>query len=424
MRVLAVLYCYPPLLVPASICYLKVVAALRQQGVEVEILTITPESFDSPGPIPLDRTLETVEPEGVVQHRVDSPERSWGMRLLKRLDPRRRWLYRWLEPKKREWLGPARRRLDGLDLDRFDVLLTCSQPHANHLLGLDLAQRIGLPWVAYFSDPWTDNPYAGFASPAVLAHHRRLEDAVHTRADRVLFTCEEMRELVLSRHPVLDRARTGVLPHAFVPEWYGPRETGSGEGPVRLLQTGSFYGPRTPDPLLDALVRLGGATALESKLLIESYGGMDPRHQRRIEEEGLGPLLRTGGFIPYLQSLRHMRRSDVLVLVDAPLTSTEESVFLPSKLIDYLGSGTPILAATPESGATARALRECGGRVCALERPQELEAALASIIEHRGLDAPTDPSAAARYELPNVGRRLVEELEAARRTSPLRESTP
>ena len=45
MRILAVLYCYPPLLVPASICYLKLILGLRSQGVDVHILTITPDSF-------------------------------------------------------------------------------------------------------------------------------------------------------------------------------------------------------------------------------------------------------------------------------------------------------------------------------------------------------------------------------------------
>ena len=64
MRILAVLYCYPPLLVPAAMCYLKLVASLVENGAEVEIVTIDPATFDSPGPIPLDETLQSVMPGG------------------------------------------------------------------------------------------------------------------------------------------------------------------------------------------------------------------------------------------------------------------------------------------------------------------------------------------------------------------------
>ena len=58
--------------------------------------------------------------------------------------------------------------------------------------------------MAYFSDPWTDNPYQTFGSERVRQHHLHLEDEVLPAADLVLYTCEEMRKLVLEAHPVLD----------------------------------------------------------------------------------------------------------------------------------------------------------------------------------------------------------------------------
>ena len=413
MRVLAILYCYPPLLVPASICYLKVVAALRARGVDVEILTITPDSFDSPGRIPLDPSLSTVIPDGVAHHSVRSPETRFLVKAIKRLDRRRRFTYRWLEPKKREWLGPARRFLATQDLDRFDVVLSCSQPHANHLLGQEIAREAGLPWVAYFSDPWTDSPYQTFGSDAVRAFHLELEDSIHRDADRVLFTCEEMREMVVGRHAALSNEKTGVLPHAFVSDWYPPREPRGEGGVFRILQTGSFYGPRTPEPLIEALLAIGSPHELVGRVKIESYGGMDPRHRQRIVAEGLEEVFVTHGFIPYLETLQLMRSHDALILIDAPLTSTDESVFLPSKLVDYLGSGTPVIAVTPEHGATARVVREAGGRICALERPAELQGVLADIIRGGGVETSPLAEGIAPFELRAVGSSLVDTLQAA-----------
>lgn len=413
MRILAVLYCYPPLLVPAAMCYLKLMAGLVENGAEVEIVSIDPQTFDSPGPIPLDDTLEKVLPPGIVNHQIRSPESSFLIRAIKHIDPNRRFSYMWLEPKKREWIGRALRRLLKQDLSRFDVLLTCSQPHANHLLGLDLRRRTNLPWVAYFSDPWTDSPYQTYGAEAVRQHNLRLEDQVLANADLVLHTCEEMKDLVASRHASISEERTGVLPHAFIPEWYrtniARRAPG---GPVHILQTGSFYGPRTPLPLIDALWRLGQRHKLEGAIRIDSYGGMDARWKKLIHRRGLDDVFAAHGFVAYLESLSLMKAADVLLLIDAPLVSTEESVFLPSKLIDYLGSGRPVLAVTPSHGATARVVRECGGVVVPIEEQEKLDQVLIDIIASGGLSTSTQEDAAALYDYRRVGRDLLDRLSA------------
>jgi len=413
MRVLAILYCYPPLLVPAAICYLKLVLGLRQHGVEVEIVTITAESFSAPGgTVMRDTALARVAPPGVVEHRFASPETSLGVRLLKRLDRRRRFVYRFLEPKKREWLWPAGRALRRQDLGRFDVVLSCSQPHANHLLGMDLQRRAGLPWVAYFSDPWSDNPYAMFASERVARHNRAVEDRVLAAADRVLFTSEEMRRLVLTKHPVLEAAKTGVLPHAFVPEWYGGAgDSSAGASPVRILHTGHFYGPRTPGPLIDALSRLQARGALAGRLTLSSYGTMPDSYAHLVRERGLQEILRLESTVPYLDSLALMRAHDVLLLVDAKLSQGTESVFLPSKLVDYLGAGRPILALTPAAGASARVVREVGGMVCDIEDAGAIDRALESLAA-AGCPAPPRPQAVEAYEVSRVAGRCIETLEA------------
>ncbi len=383
MRVLAVLYCYPPLLVPASICYLKLVTALQSQGVEVEIVTIDPATFASPGEIPLDPSLESVVPAVHRHVVVRSPESSMWIKALKRLDPTRRFTHRWLEPKKREWTGRALRQLREVDPSHYDLVLTCSQPHCNHLVGLELQERTGIPWVAYFSDPWTDSPYIDYARDDVREFNRRLEDRILERADRVFYTCEEMRDLILSRHPRLDSAKTGVLPHSFVKQWYELSETPPIEpfDGIKMLQTGSFYGPRTPLPVVEALAGLHREGRLEGRLRIDSYGGMAPEHQRAIVDAGLAEIFRARTFLPYLQTLPLMKAHDILLLVDAALSSTDENVFLPSKLIDYLGSRRPILAITPERGATARVVQAAGGRVCPIEDAAGVRQAFESLLD-------------------------------------------
>lgn len=388
MRILAVVYCFPPLLVPAAMCYLKLVLGLRARGAEVEVLGIDPRSFMAPGPGLLDESLTRLVPDDLVQHRVRSPETHPAVRLAKRLIGTTPLGIRWFEPRKREWTGPGFRRLRRLDPSRYDVILTCSQPHANHLLGLEMKRRFGRPWVAYFSDPWARNPYARFATPRVAAHHRRLERQVLEAADHVLFTSAEMERLAREDHEDILAGKSGVLPHAFVPDWYGPPKAPARAGPVRVLHTGHFYGPRSPAPLVRALVRLHRRKPLDDRLRLESYGTFPEEETETLRREGLSGVVGVYPVIPYLESLTLMRRHDVLLLVDAKLGRAGESVFLPSKLVDYLGSGTPVLAVTPQPGTTARVVSETGGRVADVEDEAAIEAALEEVVEAGGLPAP------------------------------------
>src|SRR5262249_24783952 len=63
--------------------------------------------------------------------------------------------------------------------------------------------------------------------------------------------------------------------------------------------------------------------------------------------------------VSYLQSLALMSSADGLLVIDAPATT---SVFLPSKLIDYLGPARPVFGITPP-GTAANLINELGGWV-------------------------------------------------------------
>ena len=392
MRILAIVYCLPPLLVPAAMCYLKLLLGLREKGVDVEAVAIRPETFVAPLDGLEDPTLTRLLPQDMRVHWVRSPESHPVVKFLKRSDAVYRSLYRVFEPRKREWTFAARRVISGIDLSRFDVVLTCSQPHANHLLGFQIQRRTGLPWVAYFSDPWTGNPYARETSPQIVKHHRQLEERVLTAADLVLFTSPEMERQALHKFEGILRNKTGVLPHGYVPDWYGLVEpTPPPPGPLRILHTGHFYGPRSPAPLLRALSRLADRHDLKRRALFSFYGSFPPQEQAWVREAGLERCIRIHEPIPYLESLSLMKGSDALLLVDAPLRDARESVFLPSKLVDYLGAGKPLLAITPSEGASARVVKEVGGAICDVD-----ERAVESLLEKvftEGLPPAPDPNA-------------------------------
>ena len=395
-------------------CYLKLILGLRKLGVEVEAVAIRPETFAAPLEGLADPSLVQLLPTDLTVHWVRSPETHPVVRLLKRSDAVQRGLYRVFEPRKREWTITARRVLSRLDLSKYDVVLTCSQPHANHLLGLTLKEWTGLPWVAYFSDPWTGNPYARPTSARVRAYHRELETRVLREADRVLFTSPEMERQANASFPELLRGKTGVVPHGYVSEWYGlTKPPLPAEGPLRVLHTGHFYGPRTPAPLLRALEKLAERHQLRERSLFTFYGSFPAEEEKRLRDTGMDAFVRVHRPVPYLESLALMRGSDLLLVIDAALKDTAESVFLPSKLVDYLGSGKPILAISPRHGATARVVEEVGGIQCDVD-PDAIQSTL-DLLFSGERPMPPDPMRAAAYDHVTVAAGMLEHMKVAKR---------
>jgi hypothetical protein len=190
--------------------------------------------------------------------------------------------------------------------------------------------------MAHLSDPWARNPVAKL-SKLHFAMNRGLESRTLSLASLVTVPTREVGELLS-----VPEEKIRLIPHCFVPEWYPNRHSEPQINVVRHL--GSLGMGRSVDPLIRALkvfTRRGGQLANTE---LEFIGDSPETH----ELESLRNLLPTAVIesrIPYLQSLELMGGSSGLLLVEG---SYGNSPFLPSKLVDYLGSGRPILGISPD----------------------------------------------------------------------------
>ncbi len=164
-------------------------------------------------------------------------------------------------------------------------------------------------------------------------------------------------------------------------------------------------------PLVRALARLNESRKLRGRLRVVSYGSMDPKHVEAIRAAGLEDVFLVRNTVPYLESLALMRRCDCLLLIDAKLTSTAESVFLPSKLVDYLGARRPVVALTPTAGTSARVVAEVGGMTCDVEDEASIEKLFARLIDDRWLPAAPDANAVAAYDHLETARLFVQMMQ-------------
>ncbi len=237
-------------------------------------------------------------------------------------------------------------------------LLTFGEPMSDHLVGRQLRASLGIPWVAHFSDPWADNPFRRYF---VLSKwiNRRLEKFVISEADRVVFTSQETLDLVMKKYPESWRSKAYVIAHGYQADLY-PAPAKQGSAPLVFRYVGNFYGDRTPAPLFEALAQLQSENPeLLNNIQIELVGSIPARMLKTQAYRALpNRLVKTTSTVSYLKSLELMAEADLLLIIDAPNPGI--SVFLPSKLIDYIGAGKPIIGLVPR-GASATLIQRLGG---------------------------------------------------------------
>ena len=374
-ELLAVSFAFPPLALPRSIQVARLLKHLPTSTVLV--------CCDQEEGIRKDSTIEPdAEPKLRKCLRVPFSHTGWG-RLANKVAHRLE-LPLWNKSPDQyvSWKGPVLRAIDQYARSENyapDSLVTFGYPMSDHLVGLELKKVFGVPWIAHFSDPWVGNIYTEVGHDRWTdARNRALERKVAETADRLIFTSQETVDMVMAKYSPEIRAKARVLPQSFDTASFAALQ--HEKNGLIIRHTGWFYGPRTPRPLFNALSAiLSSSPALLAGVKLELIGDIDPK---TIAESGLetlpADLISIKAPVDYSESLRLIAASDGLFLIDAP---AEKSVFLPSKLVDYMGAGRPILGLTPP-GAARSLIEQLGGWVASPDNLEEMTRSLHSFLSY------------------------------------------
>lgn len=320
-----------------------------------------------------------------------------------------------------------------LAAQRFDIVLSSAPPVATHALARRLAREAGLPWVADWRDLWADNP--GYAAPRWRrAIDRRVEARWLRDAAGVVAVTPSWRQGFEDRL----RAAGSACPVAWIPNGYDeadfaalPAKHAPADAALRLVHTGSFYGPRDPATLLAALdlflARQAGAERLRLGLHLRLVGAIGSRFDAALaafDARHPGVVERLP-YVPHAQALAEMRAADALLLVvgagDSGRRVGGDSAravvagTLPGKLFEYLRAGPPVLLLGDPAGDAAALLRAHGrGWVADETDPAAIARALACLLEGPApaLAADANP---ARFERRALAGELADFLRVVRR---------
>lgn len=390
VRVLCLSFWAPPLVRPRAIAAGKVVPELIRQGAELVIVR-----YENSEPWEIGAPLYSVpefEGGGVLQ------KFSLGRALLER---------RYYEKVFSVIAGIA-------DRHKPDLVFSFSNPQQSNIVGAMLKKRLGIPFVSHFSDPFADNPYKTFS----FLGGRKVRDQerfIIRGSDRVVFTNKAAMDLVMRKYPALWRAKARVIPHCFDPNEY-PQES------ERKLDTdqfvfrhvGAFYKKRNPECFFEVLsLLLGEKPGLREHIRLELVGAVNSytdysqeRLDMAVARYGLGDIVSILPAISYKESLAAMESADCLIAIDADVP---ESPFLPSKVVDYAGSGKPIVGITPSGSPTAEFLDGAGYRSFPYRALESLAEYLENIMDGTLQTAPNGDYL-MRFDVKNVVAQLLKEF--------------
>lgn len=352
-RVLLIAYHFPPVRGSSGLQRtLKFASYLPSFGWEPQVLTISPKAYEWVG----DDQLKDV-PAGLVV------ERAFGLDTARHLAIAGRYPGFLANPDRWAtwWWGGVSRGMKMIRDFRPDAIWSTFPIPTAHKIGLTLAQRSGLPWIADFRDSMTEDNHP--ADPVIRARLRRLEsDVVHT-CSKAVFTTPGAIRMYEERYPDVDESRWGLIPNGFDEDNFReadalkqPAEPGR---PLTLVHSGILYpSERDPREFFSALRALkSDGTADKSKLrVVLRATAHDAYYQPMLAEYGIEDLVELAPSVPYRDALSEMMNADGLLLFQASNCNHQ----VPAKLYEYFRAGRPILGLTDPVGDTATTMTSAG----------------------------------------------------------------
>ena len=195
-QLLAVSFYYPPATNPRAVQVSRLLEHLK-------LPTLLVCAADYPTDDRIDRNLSPLADESLQEClRVPFSQLAWKRLLARVAYPFNIRLWEQTPDRYSDWKPAVLRALkDKCEQANFKaaVIVTFGTPMSDHLIGLELKSRYGIPWIAHFSDPWIENPFKSY-NWFTKSFNVLLERKVVEAADRLVYTSQETADIVFLQH--------------------------------------------------------------------------------------------------------------------------------------------------------------------------------------------------------------------------------
>ena len=275
------------------------------------------------------------------------------------------------------WIKPSVKYLTAyLRENPVDIIVSTGPPHSTHLIGMKLKQKLNIPWLADFRDPWTNIDYyrdLKLGKHADRIHHQ-LEKKVLHQADAVTVVSPGMETDFKTIHS----RKYDVVPNGYdAADLERLPEIKPETDKFVLAHIGSLTRTRNPENLWEALKQLVSEDkGFAETLSILNVGKTDVSVTESLKNNGLEKYLISKGYLSHEEVLKEQRKATLLLLL---INNTPNAkLILTGKLFEYLAARRPIICIGPRDGDAAGVIRKTGaGKVYDFNEVEKLKVDLA-----------------------------------------------
>lgn len=261
------------------------------------------------------------------------------------------------------WIKPSVKFLTAYLKDNpVDAVISTGPPHSMHLIALGLKQKLNLPWIADFRDPWTQIDFYSQLKLSRYADnkHKQLEYKVLSSADKVVTispTCASDLEK-------LGKRKVDVITNGYDTDDFESNTHIDLYPGFMLHHTGALNKDRNPYTLWKVLGDLcRQQPGFKKDLILKFTGKTDAIVFESLKENGLLDNAQKTDYMPHSEVVKAMMQSPVLLL---PLNNTPNNKgVLSGKLFEYLAAKRPVFGIGMPDGDAAEILAQTGaGMMC------------------------------------------------------------
>ena len=257
---------------------------------------------------------------------------------------------------------------------KFDLIFTNGTPHSVHLAGLQLKQKLDIPWIADFRDPWTKMDYFEHLplNERSKKKHYRLEKEVIANADITLTVSKSWKD---------DFKKAGAKRSEFITNGFDEFINNQESNDFIIGHIGSIHSDRSLDVAINAIQNINKSNkSLAPKIKLVLVGNIDAHLEQRIKNQLPNQQLIITGMLAHAEAKSWIGKSKLLLL---PINKSAASKGrIPAKLFEYLSAVKPIALLGSADGDAAHIINENGfGNTFKETEESELEKYIISIAE-------------------------------------------
>ncbi len=315
------------------------------------------------------------------------PEPAWGMRLRPYRERRAGIpvLRLPLWPGRYSGLARVRQELSFVAslstiaplLPAADVMIVVTPSFPALATAATLAWARRTPWVMWVQDIVTDGATTTgqLNEGRLLREARRLERTSYAAASKIVVISEAFRDNLITKGVAAEKIER--IPNPATRETPKPNDLGAAAVPPRILAMGNIGHTQGLDRIVEAFQASEALAALDARLVIAGGGVAADATRAQIAS---GRVTMAG--VLYGDALAPELRAASLGLVSQRPDIVEFN--LPSKLMNYMAHGIPVIASVNPSSETARIVRDSGaGWVTDAAQPVQFSDRAAEVLRDR-----------------------------------------